>query len=193
MIDNQWLQLYRKRMEDNLFVAAHAGVIQKIAAAMDETRFAGGTIYVAGNGGSAAMANHFAIDVNKVANELSTTRSFRCVSLASNASELTAWANDDCFSDVFTAQLSVLAKPGDLVILISASGTSPNIVNAGRWCWERKIKSVLLSSEMKLEAEIALADIKLLVKDTHYGRIEDTHMFVLHFLCYAFKEGAWKS
>jgi phosphoheptose isomerase len=163
--------------------------LEEIARLMNEARTYGGTIFVCGNGGSAAIANHVAIDLNKVANSSPARGPFRCVSLTANPSELTAWANDDEYASVFSNQLAVLADKGDLVFLISASGTSPNIVEAGRWCQENGVASVLFTSDMKPADNRACSDVQLTVESSHYGRIEDTHMYVLHLLCYAFKEG----
>jgi phosphoheptose isomerase len=90
-------------------------------------RESGKRVYVIGNGGSAATATHLACDLTKSA-QVDGLRPLRAFALADNASLVTAWANDVAYDQVFAGQLSALLDPGDLVIAISASGRSPNIV-----------------------------------------------------------------
>ncbi|MGH7507383.1 MAG: D-sedoheptulose-7-phosphate isomerase, partial [Longimicrobiales bacterium] len=100
-------------------------VVRRIRRARD----AGATIYVAGNGGSAATATHLANDLGK-ATKRSGCRPIRVMCLSDNVSWLTALANDEGYERVFTGQLENFARPGDVLIVISASGNSPNLVNA---------------------------------------------------------------
>lgn len=89
-------------------------------------------IYICGNGGSASTANHFVNDLVKMCG-------IRAYSLCANEAVLTAYANDDCFDNVFVDQLKVYAEPGDLVITISTSGKSRNIIRVIEWAKEAGI------------------------------------------------------
>ncbi|GIW05812.1 MAG: hypothetical protein KatS3mg060_0617 [Dehalococcoidia bacterium] len=103
-----------------------------IAAAADliaDARERGATVFICGNGGSAATASHFATDLQK------STRAggqppVRAVALTDNVSVLTAWANDTEYARVFAEPLATFARPGDVLIAISASGNSPNVLEA---------------------------------------------------------------
>ena len=104
---------------------AVARAAEMLRAARDD----GANVYIAGNGGSAATATHFANDLGK-ATKRSGCAPIRVLSLSDNVSWLTALANDEGYERVFSGQLENFAKPGDLLIVISASGNSPNLVQA---------------------------------------------------------------
>ena len=93
------------------------------------------TIFVAGNGGSAAMASHYVCDLSKGAtkNWLENFKRYRAVCLSSNIGYMTAISNDEHYDEVFRQQLINLAKPNDILILISSSGNSPNIIKAAEY------------------------------------------------------------
>lgn len=110
---------------DALDVAALERVTERLRTARDM----GATVFIAGNGGSAATATHWANDLNKAASR-SGRRPFRGISLTDGTSWLTALANDEGFDRVFAGQLENLAQPGDVLLMISASGKSPNLVRA---------------------------------------------------------------
>jgi D-sedoheptulose 7-phosphate isomerase len=92
------------------------------------------TIFVIGNGGSAASASHMAQDLSKGTRAtLGQTKRFKALSLTDNTAFISALGNDDGFDSIFEQQLINFAKPGDLVLAISGSGNSPNIINAIEW------------------------------------------------------------
>ncbi|MBN1275024.1 SIS domain-containing protein [Candidatus Woesearchaeota archaeon] len=95
----------------------------------------GQTIFVGGNGGSAAMAQHYVCDLSKGANKdwLSNNKRYRAICLSSNLGYITAISNDEHYDEVFKQQLINLAKPNDILILISSSGNSTNVVKAAEW------------------------------------------------------------
>jgi D-sedoheptulose 7-phosphate isomerase len=95
-------------------------------------------VYVCGNGGSASTANHFVNDLVKICG-------IRAYSLCANEALLTAYANDDSFENVFVDQLKVYAEPGDLVITISTSGKSKNLLKVHQWAEEAGIKVMAFS------------------------------------------------
>ena len=161
----------------------------EIAAVIDIVRRAGREgrrIFVCGNGGSAANAAHFVTDLGKNASE-AAGRPFRVLSLADNVSWMTAIGNDYAYDDVFVRQLVNHSSPGDLLIVTSVSGGSPNLVKAAEFARREGLTTVaLVGGKRGRLAEIA--DHLLVVGDTHYGRVEDAQMNILHMICYAVVE-----
>ncbi|MCY7352384.1 MAG: SIS domain-containing protein [Cytophagaceae bacterium] len=159
-------------------------LIQKFREALDADQ----QIFVFGNGGSAASASHFITDLSKGASD-KLTRRFRAMSLNDNVAWMTALGNDYGYDDVYLRQLMNFARPGDMVMTMSVSGNSPNLVKAFEWAQENGLDTVALvgGNRGKL-AE--LADFSIVIHDTHYGRVEDAHMAICHMICYAFMENA---
>lgn len=150
--------------------------------ALDEDR----QIFVCGNGGSAANASHFVTDLGKGSSD-KTYRRFRCLALNDNVSWMTALGNDYDYSEIFSRQLMNLARRGDIVMVMSVSGSSPNLVKAVDWGRSNGCNTIALVGGKKGRlAEIA--DHVLVVDDTHYGRVEDAHMGICHMIAYAFME-----
>lgn len=143
-------------------------------------------IFVFGNGGSAANASHFVTDLGKGSSD-KTSRRFRCMSINDNTAWITALGNDYSYDEIFTRQLMNFAKKGDIVFVMSVSGNSPNLVKAVSWAKENGVLVIALVGGKK--GKLAeLADLTLVVNDTHYGRVEDAHMGVCHMIAYAFME-----
>lgn len=143
-------------------------------------------IFAIGNGGSAATASHFATDLGKGSSDKLPQR-FRVLSLTDNVAWLTALGNDYSYDDVFLRQLQNYARNGDVLVAASVSGNSPNLVKAFEWANKHGLETVAIvgANRGKL-AEIARQT--LVIEDTHYGRVEDVQMHILHMLCYAFME-----
>lgn len=143
-------------------------------------------IFVFGNGGSAANASHFVTDLGKGSSD-KTWRRFRCMSVNDNIPWITALGNDYAYDEVFTRQLINFARKGDVVFVMSVSGNSPNLVKASSWAKDNGVLVIALVGGKKGKlAEIA--DIAVVVDDTHYGRVEDAHMGICHMIAYAFME-----
>lgn len=143
-------------------------------------------VFAIGNGGSAANASHFAVDLGKGASDALGKR-FRVLSLTDNLPWITAIGNDYSYDDIFWRQLENYGRPGDLLIAISVSGNSPNLVKAVEKAAQRGLTTIaLVGGKRGRLAE--LARHVLTVDDTHYGRVEDAQMTILHLLCYAFWE-----
>ena len=143
-------------------------------------------IFIIGNGGNAANGSHFATDLGKGASDRGTQR-FRVLSLSDNVPWLTALGNDYTYEEVFVRQLTNFAQPGDVVIASSVSGNSPNLVRAVEWANANDLETVaLVGSRRGKLAEIAKRLI--VIEDSHYGRVEDTQMTILHLVCYALME-----
>lgn len=156
-----------------------------IAALIEELEIAykcQNTIFVIGNGGSAAtashMANDFGLDILKKSN---CSQAFRMMSLTDNASVMTAIGNDDGYNNLFINQLCIHYREGDKLIAISASGNSPNVVDAVSWVKERGGKTIGLVGfdGGKLMAK---CDITIHVKTPkgEYGPVEDIHLILDH-------------
>ncbi len=143
-------------------------------------------VFAIGNGGSASNASHFAPDLGKGASDKLGKR-FRVMSLTDNVSWIPALGNDYSYEDIYSRQLENYARPGDLVIAISVSGNSPNLVKAVEWANQKGLETAALVGAKRGR----LAEISkhvLVTEDTHYGRVEDVQMHILHMLCYAFME-----
>ena len=137
-------------------------------------------VYVCGNGGSASIANHFICDHLKGVQTDTTTRP-RIMSLSSNIEVITAIANDVSYDDIFTFQLAAAADAGDVLITISSSGNSENIVRAAQWAKSNKCPVIAMTG-FDGGRSSKIADINLHVKSDNYGVIEDTHQILMHIL-----------
>jgi len=181
----QWIKDYitaQKAAHDSIPVDSVEQLIQKLRLALKDDR----QIFVFGNGGSAANASHFATDLGKGSSDKLGKR-FRVFSLNDNVSWMTALGNDYSYDDVFVRQLMNYGKLGDLVLTMSVSGNSPNLVKAIEWAKKNGLHTVaLVGGKRGRLAE--LAEQVIVINDTHYGRVEDAHMGICHMLCYAFME-----
>jgi D-sedoheptulose 7-phosphate isomerase len=182
---NAWISNYLKSQKaalDSIPVDAVAELIDRFRRAVQEDR----QIFVFGNGGSAANASHLATDLGKGSSD-KIGRRFRVLALNDNASWMTALGNDYAYEDVFVRQLMNYGRPGDLVLTMSVSGSSPNVVRTVEWAKQNGLHTIaLVGANRGRLAEIAHQVI--VINDTHYGRVEDAHMGICHMLCYAFME-----
>lgn len=167
---------------NSISLAALETLIQTLHTVWREER----QVFAIGNGGSASNASHFATDLGKGASD-KLGRRFRVMSLTDNVSWITALGNDYSYEDIYSRQLENYARPGDLLIAISVSGNSPNLVKAVEYANHKGMETAaLVGAKRGRLAEIAKQVI--VTEDTHYGRVEDVQMHVLHMLCYAFME-----
>lgn len=144
-----------------------------------DARDHGATIFFMGNGGSAATASHFANDLAIGTN--SYHKPFRVLSITDNIAVMTAIANDFGYSDVFERQLRVLGKQGDVVVGISASGNSPNLLKAFDAAKEMGIKTVALTAfDGGRMRQVADEGIYVPTGAKEYGPAEDAHMILDH-------------
>lgn len=146
-------------------------------------------IFVAGNGGSAALANHYVCDISKGANKdwNENFKRFKAICLSSNVGYMTAISNDAHYQDVFKQQLINLAEPNDILILISSSGNSPNIVEAAKYGKEKGMIVIGVSgfSGGKLKE---LSDYSAHINYPSYEVAEDIHSIFGHFLAAYLRE-----
>jgi D-sedoheptulose 7-phosphate isomerase len=143
-------------------------------------------IFVCGNGGSASTASHFACDIVKGASFNRESR-FRIMALTDSLPTITAYSNDVSYECVFAEQLKNFAQPGDVLIAISGSGNSPNVLRAVEYANSIGCKTIALTGRDggKLGP---LAQLEIRVREQHMGRIEDGHMIICHMLCYYFMD-----
>lgn len=151
-----------------------------VNALMDANR-AGGTVFICGNGGSAATASHFACDLAKRPMVSGQPR-FRVVSLTDNNALMTALSNDISYEAVFSEQLIPLVRKGDVVIGISGSGNSPNVLNAMRAAHEAGATTVGFSGYDggKLKG---MVDLSVHVPSFTMAMVEDVHLMIEHAIC----------
>jgi len=138
------------------------------------------TLFVCGNGGSAAISGTFVCDHSKLV-QTDTYLTAKVVSLADNVSMITAIANDMSFDDIFQYQLQTLANFGDVLLTISASGDSENVVKAASWAVENKMQVIALTG-FDGGRMANLATVHLHVTADNYGIIEDTHQSLMHMM-----------
>jgi D-sedoheptulose 7-phosphate isomerase len=181
----QWISEYiraQKAALDSIPPDAVAGLIEKLRQALHQDRH----IFVFGNGGSASNASHFATDLGKGSSD-KVGRRFRCLSLNDNVSWMTAIGNDYAYEDIFVRQLENHGRTGDLVLALSVSGDSPNMVKAVQWANQQGLETIALVGARRgalgREARHVIA-----IDSTHYGQVEDAQMAICHILCYAFIE-----
>jgi len=157
-------------------------VIEKIKDALELTIEKKSKIYVLGNGGSAATASHMANDLS-VGLKLREIRNFNVESLSDNSSVCTAIANDIGYENIFYAQLKNKIKKDDLLIAISCSGNSPNIVKAVEYAKKEGVTIIGLTG-FEGGALFKLSDIKFHVQSNKgdYGLVEDIHMILDHII-----------
>jgi D-sedoheptulose 7-phosphate isomerase len=158
--------------------------LEQAVTLIDEAHAAGRQIFVIGNGGSAATASHMMNDLNKGTlghKGDAPWKRFRVIALTDNVSLMTAWANDTDYNAIFSEPLKNLAQHGDLLIAISASGNSPNIIAAVNAARELGVKVIGLTGfgGGKLAK---LADVVFDVPSDDYGPVEDVHMILDHII-----------
>lgn len=154
--------------------------LNRAAALIAEAAQAGKRIYSCGNGGSAAIANHLVCDCLKGIRNESTLRP-QVVSLSTTIELITAIGNDLGYDEIFRYQLTSLARPGDLVIVISSSGNSPNIVAAIEEAKAIGATTIAMTGFDGGQAA-RLADVSLHVDADNYGLVEDVHQSLMHLL-----------
>jgi phosphoheptose isomerase len=140
----------------------------------------GARMFCCGNGGSASIANHMQCDHVKGIRNGTGLRP-QVLSLSSNVELLTAIANDIGYHDVFTYQLQSQSAPGDVLIAVSSSGRSRNIVDALAWAREHGLRTIAITG-FEGGAARTTADVAIHVDSTNYGIIEDLHQAVMHAL-----------
>lgn len=176
---------YRNKLQTtlaNISLEKVGQAIEWLREARDEER----TIFTCGNGGSAATASHFVCDVLKGAS-YNRPKRFRIMCLTDNQATLTAYSNDVSYDCAMVEVLKNFAKPGDILLSISGSGNSPNVLRAAEYANQAGLKTIGLTGRDGGQLG-RLSQLEINISDPHMGRIEDGHMFVCHMIAYYFME-----
>ena len=179
------LEQIRASLEALAGLAARVSADQaeEIAAIADRYEAAlrgGGTLFFAGNGGSAADAQHLATEY--VVRYQTTRPAMRAIALTTDTSLLTACANDLGFDEVFSRQVEALAEPGDLLVLHSTSGESPNVIRAAQTAKARGVTVVAFLGKSGGQLK-ELADVALVIPADDTARIQELHLAIEHVIC----------
>jgi len=161
--------------------------LRKVADIIRIARDEGNTVFTFGNGGSGSTAVHFASDLMKTATRPDLKR-IRAISLNDNMPLTTAWANDSSYEHVFKEQLENLMKPGDVVIAISGSGNSKNVLLATEYARSNGGITIGLTGFDGGSLK-SLASVLVVVPSNDMLRIEDTHLAICHLLVRLLRDG----
>lgn len=184
VLESNTLEAYLEEYS-NALTNALKGIDQaslcKAQEAMESASKSNRQIFVAGNGGSAAISNHLCCDWTKGTFISKDVFRIRTQSLSTNNAVLTAYANDYSYEDVFAKQVEHLANEGDCLVLISSSGNSENIIRAVNQARKLKMTTIGLSGFTggRLKEE---SDISIHVNFNNYGIVEDAHQAIMHIL-----------
>ena len=155
--------------------------IRQVIAVLDRARTNGKQVFIMGNGGSAATASHFACDLGKGTRRPDLPR-FRVIALNDNLALLSAYANDVGYEHVFAEQLTNLVNRGDVVIGISGSGNSMNVVNALQVARRAQASTIAFSGFDGGKVRDC-ADLCLIVPSDCMEQVEDVHLILEHLVC----------
>jgi D-sedoheptulose 7-phosphate isomerase len=170
----------------------HAAMQTVLAPALEEAiellldaRRRGATVFFCGNGGSASTASHFALDLSKNTRHPDRGR-FRTVAFTDNIGMITAWGNDDGYERVFVEQAQTLMRPGDVLVAVSGSGNSPNVLLAVDYARELgcAVIGLIGFDGGKLRQK---SDVALIVPGRNIEQAEDGHLILNHAICTAIK------
>jgi D-sedoheptulose 7-phosphate isomerase len=162
--------------------------IEQVIAILHEARLNNQQVFIMGNGGSASTASHFVCDLGKNT-RVKGVPNFRVMGLTDNMALFSALANDDGYENVFTDQLASHVRPGDVVIGISTSGNSPNIINAIHLANSVQAKTIGFTgfNSGKLGS---MVDVEVHVPSSCIEHVEDIHLVLEHLVCKALREKA---
>jgi D-sedoheptulose 7-phosphate isomerase len=160
--------------------------IERVIETLIEAQWSRQTVYIFGNGGSAATASHMACDLGKNTAVPGLPR-IRAIALTDNVELMTAWANDTAYENIFAEQLRGLVEPDDVVIGISGSGRSPNVLNAIALARQAGAITIGITGfEGGLLAD--MVDIPIVVPSDSIERVEDVHLVLDHVICSTIRE-----
>ncbi|MBI3764400.1 MAG: SIS domain-containing protein [Chloroflexi bacterium] len=180
-----FIDTYLTQLEEVIHNTSRAD-ITAVVDALEMAWREGRQIFLIGNGGSAATASHMMNDLCKLTIAPGKPR-VRALALTDNVPLMTAWGNDAAYDDIFVEPLLNFMRPGDLVIAISTSGNSPNVVKAVRVAKEHGLKTIgFVGDQGGKLAE--MADLVVRIPSPHIGQQEDGHMILDHVIAGALRE-----
>jgi phosphoheptose isomerase len=154
--------------------------VAKAADLIEQCLRAGNKLLVCGNGGSAADASHFATEF--VVRFLKDRPAYPAICLAGDGGLLTAAGNDYGFDEIFARQVAAFGQPGDVLICLTTSGKSKNVIRALEEAKTRHLKTIAFLGRDG-GSTIGIADVDLLVQSDSTARIQEAHQLLLHVLC----------
>jgi D-sedoheptulose 7-phosphate isomerase len=184
---------------DMTFTQAYLQALQQVIGQLDQTKVEewiqvlkkardnGNRLFIIGNGGSGAIASQIIPDFNKGGSHGKPKR-FKMITLTDNTPWITALANDISYESVFVEQLKNFAEKGDVLIALSGSGKSPNVLRAVEYCNSIGCETLSISGFGGNELS-KIAKSALVVPANHMGRVEDCMFIITHVLAYYFMEG----
>lgn len=160
--------------------------VEALIRILHEARLNGRQVFIMGNGGSASTASHFVCDLSKNTRQPEWPH-FRVIGLADNMASVSAYANDDGYENVFAYQLDALLQSDDIVIGISTSGNSPNVLNGIRLANERQALTVGFTGFDG--GQLArMVNLSVHVPSDIIEHVEDIHLILEHLICYNLRE-----
>jgi D-sedoheptulose 7-phosphate isomerase len=162
--------------------------VEALMRELERVQKTGATVFIAGNGGSAATASHMSMDLGQVFFKLpQRSIPLRAISLSDNLAIITAVGNDFGYDQIFSKQLGLLYKEDDVLLVISASGNSPNLLRAAEWVKEKggTVLGFLGFDGGKLK-DLCTHAITIKTPHGEYGPVEDTHLVLSHLCFYWF-------
>jgi phosphoheptose isomerase len=173
---------YNKKLSEVL-KNYHYDEIEKITKFLEKSIKTKKKIFVCGNGGSASIANHFLCDFNKGIKISSSKRVIpEIISLTNSIELITAIANDINFNEIFASQLENYAKKNDILIVISSSGKSKNIINAVKFAKKNKLKIISLIGFSENQYLKKLSEYYINLNTKNYGITEDIFQSIMHMI-----------
>ena len=140
-------------------------------------------VLICGNGGSAADSQHFAAEFLNTINKNSKRRGLPAIALTTNSSAITARANDQSFEDIFARQIDALGNTGDILIAITTSGTSKNVIEAIKQAKSKDMKVIALTGINGIKR--LNVDMELRVPSNNTQHIQEAHVMIYHYICLA--------
>jgi len=176
---------YLKKTLDEIDPAS----IDRLVAEFESARHEGNTLFIAGNGGSAATATTMANDIGfDIIKKTGTDKPFRMFALTDNTSVITAISNDVGYENLFISQLKIHYRPGDKLLVISASGNSSNLLRAVEWVKSQKGRTIaFLGFDGGRLKEMCDVVVHVKTQAGEYGPVEDAHLILNHILAHWFQ------
>jgi len=167
-------------------LALISGDIERANVKITRTLDNGGTLFWCGNGGSAADSQHLAAEL--VGRFKKNRKALRSVALTTDTSVLTCVANDYSYEDIFSRQLEALARPDDVLVAISTSGNSENVVRALKKSKDLGVKTIAFLGKDGGQAK-SIADLAIVIPSDSTARIQEAHILIGHILCDLIEKG----
>lgn len=177
----EFSEMYLKKLEKVISGKSFHREIVKSIPIFERFYSGNGCIYVCGNGGSASTSNHFVADLNNIG--------IKAISLASNVADITRIANDFGYEDIFWKQLENNLNLEDLVVCISASGNSQNVIKAAEFANSQNVATLSLTGfDGGKLLDVSRYSIHIDTKQGEYGIVEDSHIIACHLIANYFHE-----